>query len=358
MRGYRGPSEGVGSDMQGESKPDARFQRFEWVLVCTGSQGERGVVLWRDYARYSRYDQGLKKPPRRCSEWVYSVYLPERLRCHSFLESQLEATGEIDAEANHFGRQFEISFDTVNPEDEDAGTIEGCYRLPGRFWEVFVFIKEDDVPELHHRLVTWPSGIAGVQFDVPTGAILNNDHVKRSMADAFGADSWAVVHGPDSLLLKWQCGSRAFAVISLSTRWGASAASGVDSARRTADWGVNVRQVLGVAPVSTPQSGTSGVPTRGIGTRRVLRGPLQWGAALAVLRGRPWGRSDAGHWNEGCEGRTLDLVAATGLRRIECDVNGSKRDRHSQVSMGSRVASSSRSASKTSSFVTPVAARR
>jgi hypothetical protein len=93
-------------------------------------------------------------------------------------------------------------------------------------------------------------------------------------------------------------------------------------------------------------------------TRRVLRGPLQWGAALAVPRGRPWGRSDAGHWNEGCEGRTLDLVAATGLRRIECDVNGSKRDRHSQVSMGSRVASSSRSASKTSSFVTPVAARR
>ena len=50
--------------------------------------------------------------------------------------------------------------------------------------------------------MTWPSGISGVQFDVPDGVILNNDYVKRSMADAFAADSWIEVQGPDSLLLK------------------------------------------------------------------------------------------------------------------------------------------------------------
>ncbi len=185
--------------MQGENNPEARFQRFEWVLIGMGSPGERGVVLWRDYVRYAQHDQGWQQPRRRWSEWVYSVYLPERLCCHSFDESQLEATGEFDSEANHFGQQFEISFDTVNAEDAD--TIEGCYRVPGRFWDVFVFIRSD-VSELRHRLVTWASGILGVQFDVPTGVILNNDYVKGSMADVFAADSWIDAHGPDSLLLK------------------------------------------------------------------------------------------------------------------------------------------------------------
>ena len=159
----------------------------------------RGVVLWRDYVHYTAHDQGFSKPPRRWTEWMYSVYLPERRKCYTFGESQLGATGEFDSEANHFGKQFEISFDTVNPEDAD--TIEGCYRVPGRFWEVFVFVR-GDVSKLRHQVVTWPSGIPGVQFDVPSGAVLNNDYVKRSMADVFAADSWIEVYGPDSLLLK------------------------------------------------------------------------------------------------------------------------------------------------------------
>ena len=58
-----------------------------------------------------------------------------------YADTQLGATGEFDSEANHFGQQFEISFDIVNPEDAD--TIEGCYRVTGRFWEVFVFVRSD-----------------------------------------------------------------------------------------------------------------------------------------------------------------------------------------------------------------------
>ena len=150
-------------------------------------------------SRFARYDQGSRKPPRRWWQWSYSVYLPDRDCCHSFTEAELQPTGEFDLEVNHLGKRHEISFDTVNQADVVA--IEGCYRMPGRFWEVFVFITED-VSDLRHELVTWPSGITGVQFDVPMSVMLNDDYVKRSMCDAFGADAWAVVYGPESLLLK------------------------------------------------------------------------------------------------------------------------------------------------------------
>ena len=77
---------------------------------------------------------------------------------------------------------------------------QGVIRATGRF-RVFR-LSGATLLLLRHSLVTWPSGIAGVQFDVPDGVILNNDYVKRSMADAFAADSWIEVRGPDSLLLK------------------------------------------------------------------------------------------------------------------------------------------------------------
>ena len=120
-------------------------------------------------------------------------------RRHSLGESRLHPTGEFDSEENHLGKRFEVSFDTVAEDDTDIE--EGCYRLPGRFWEVFVFVKAD-LADLRHALVTWPSGITGVQFDVPRSAMLERGYVIRAMSEVFAAESCAVVYGPDSLLLK------------------------------------------------------------------------------------------------------------------------------------------------------------
>jgi hypothetical protein len=186
--------------MQDETTPAAKFQRFERVsLRANGHHELRGVVIWRDYTRFSAYDQGFKKPPRRWAEWVYSVYFPDRDCYRSLEESRLHPTGEFDSEESHLGKCFEISFDTV-PGD-DTSIEEGCYRLPGRFWEVFVFVKAD-VADLRRARVTWPSGISGVQFDLPQSAALDRGYVIRAMSEVFAAEDCTVVYGPDSLLLK------------------------------------------------------------------------------------------------------------------------------------------------------------
>ena len=53
-----------------------------------------------------------RAPPRRWSEWEYSVYLPDLDRCTTLEESRLRTTGEFDPEEAHLGHRFEISFDT------------------------------------------------------------------------------------------------------------------------------------------------------------------------------------------------------------------------------------------------------
>jgi hypothetical protein len=189
----------------------AKFERFERVLVSNKKIGEdhrmfRGAVLWRDYVQYSKYDRGFKEPPLRRWEWVYCIYLPDGDCCLSIDESGLQKTGEFDLEAAHLGKSFEISFDTVLDEDdgiEDDCTVEGCIRLPGRFWQIFLFMKSD-VPELRHRFVTWPSRIESIEFEVPRAAELNQDYMVRALATAFDTnpESWVKVYGPDSLMLR------------------------------------------------------------------------------------------------------------------------------------------------------------
>jgi hypothetical protein len=154
--------------------------------------GRIGTVLW---CSPPRFDRGAGK----WSEWMYCVCFPQLDRCRSFLESNLRPTGRLDAEAAHLGRRYEISFDTVL--DEDAVCAEGSYRVPGRPWEIFFFAKRD-VPGLRHELSTWPSGITGIEFDVPRTAVLDRDAVLRWMSEVFGAETWVEVRGPDSLLLK------------------------------------------------------------------------------------------------------------------------------------------------------------
>ena len=84
---------------------------------------------------------------------------------------------------------------------EDMRAVEGSYRLPGQFWQIFLFSNED-VPELRHELGAWRSGITGVEFEVPGRIGINQDLIVRAMSDVFGVESWSIVPGPDSLVLK------------------------------------------------------------------------------------------------------------------------------------------------------------
>jgi hypothetical protein len=181
--------------------PPARFQRFEKVLVTdTSGKSHSGTILWRDLVQYSQYGSpSFTGPPRRWSEWEYSVYLPEFDRCATLGESRLQETGEFDPEEAHLGHRFEISFDTGLSEDESI--VEGSYRVPGKLWQIFLFRKES-VPELHHRFAEWPSGITGVEFEVPREDVLDRDYMLRAFSTVFETDDWVEVRGPDSLLLK------------------------------------------------------------------------------------------------------------------------------------------------------------
>ncbi len=186
--------------------PSAKFQRFEKVLI-TDKAGKvhRGTVLWRDLVEYSQFTpRGFQGPPRRWSQWEYAVDLPDFACCPTLEESRLEPTGEFDSEEAHLGRRYEISFDTGL--GEDMSNVEGSYRVPGKFWQVFSFTKSDaegrPVPELCHHFDEWQSGITGIEFHVPEGDVLDREYVFRAFASAFGTDEWVEVRGPDSLFLK------------------------------------------------------------------------------------------------------------------------------------------------------------
>jgi hypothetical protein len=183
--------------MRDDTCPSARFQRFETVLIANGRMGDRfsgqrGTVIWCDRPWFSRRAGAW-------AEWGYCVSFPSLECCRSFLESDLIPTGEFDTEQSQLGTRYEISYDTVM--GDDMGFVEGSYRLPGCLWQVFLFTNED-VPELRHSFGTWASGITGVEFKVPRGAPINHDYIVKAMSEVFGADSWAVVNGPDSLVLK------------------------------------------------------------------------------------------------------------------------------------------------------------
>ena len=116
----------------------------------------------------------------------------------------MEATGEFDPEDAHRGRRYEISFDTGLETDNDI--VEGSFRVPGEFWQIFIFRKRNDrgeyVAELRHESGSWASGITGIEFHAPNEAVINKGYVFRAFASVFGTDEWVEVRGPDSLLLK------------------------------------------------------------------------------------------------------------------------------------------------------------
>ncbi|VTS02106.1 unnamed protein product [Gemmata massiliana] len=179
-----------------------KFRRFERVLVVDEPAhypellGKSGTVLWRDAIPVHRQHLAVNK-------WLYLVHFAAENVYRTLLESTLRSEESFEAETTHLGKRPEFSFDVI--ADDDMSFVEGTYRLPGRFWEVMIFLKAN-VPALFHRPnqppLEWPSGITGAIFHVPDRDKLNREYVRNALVTAFTYSDWVEVAGPDSMVLR------------------------------------------------------------------------------------------------------------------------------------------------------------
>lgn len=178
--------------------PKPAFVRFGRVIVVKEPKHlsefacQTGTVIWRDFVTVRRFSGNE-------SRWIYVVEFDVSKQCMTCRESELVSIGEMGSEVDCLGRQCEISFDVLI--EDDNSFVEGSYRLPGRFWEVLIMSKKD-VPELRYRPTTWSSGITGLIVDVPKSIAIDQAFVINTMASVFGEKAWAVVKGPDSIVLR------------------------------------------------------------------------------------------------------------------------------------------------------------
>lgn len=182
--------------------PPPRFRRFERVRVLSGGRhqlarpGETGIVVWLDF-----FDTRIEAE----RHWLCIVFLPDRGRYITLIESDLETTGEFDSVIDYLGQAPEVSFDIVM--EEDMRDVEGTFRLPGEFWRVMVFRKWS-VSVLQWTQRIWPNtnpwrdSIDGLDFHVPESDTLDRAYVLRALSQALNVEEWTEVRGPDSIVLR------------------------------------------------------------------------------------------------------------------------------------------------------------
>jgi hypothetical protein len=95
----------------------------------------------------------------------------------------------------------EITFDLVM--GEDMSFVEGCYKLDGGPWQVFIFPppSERSTIEVRTNLV-WASGVTGLNAFVPKEMRLNKSTVLKVLSHTLGVDEWVEVRGPDSIVIR------------------------------------------------------------------------------------------------------------------------------------------------------------
>jgi hypothetical protein len=96
----------------------------------------------------------------------------------------------------------EITFDLVMTEDMPF--VEGCYRLDGGEWQVFMFrhSRRGMEPVGVKRDLSWGSGVTGLNAILPDDSKINKPIVLKIMSDALGVTEWIEVRGPDSIKLR------------------------------------------------------------------------------------------------------------------------------------------------------------
>jgi hypothetical protein len=95
----------------------------------------------------------------------------------------------------------EITFDLVM--DEDMSFVEGCYRLDGGEWQVFIFRHaRGREPVGGKRGLTWKSGVTGLNAFLPEDSKINKSVVLNVLSHTLGVTEWIEVRGPDSIKLR------------------------------------------------------------------------------------------------------------------------------------------------------------
>ena len=179
--------------------PVPKFQRLERVAISGDTprareiSGERGIVAWLESA--------VRKHPESSDRWAYVVHVPARNVWQALFQSELESLGEFAAESALLGTRPEISFDLLFDDDRRCDFMEGCYRLPGEFWKVAIFMR-CDVPEVRVEPSRWGSSIDGLVIRFPRDVRLSREDLLGLLPQAVGHRDWMEVRGPDSILLR------------------------------------------------------------------------------------------------------------------------------------------------------------
>jgi len=93
----------------------------------------------------------------------------------------------------------EISYDLVMHDDIDF--VEGCFRLRGGDWQVFIFSKRI-TPAVTWKMSIWQNKTKGVVFQVPASIRLNKEKVEALLSRVFGVAERSEVRGPNSIVLR------------------------------------------------------------------------------------------------------------------------------------------------------------
>ena len=182
-----------------------RYRQFEEVITQRDdlaalrpieaqlpSDGLVGTVLWCE-KYYTHHDDGP-------NDFLYVVYFRTRECYLTMAERDLSSTGVMHDEREFLGLGYEISFDT-EMEATDTPIAEGSFRLPQRFWSVFV-IQQAMVSSTTVKRGFARSGIEELLCLIPSDKPITKDSVMKILGQAVGTEVWVEVAGPDSLVLK------------------------------------------------------------------------------------------------------------------------------------------------------------
>jgi len=96
----------------------------------------------------------------------------------------------------------EISFDLIM--GEDMPFVEGCFRLDGGIWKIFIVNHSDDEEgriEINRNII-WSSGVTGLSFTVSADININKSFVVQALSKEVGFSEWVEIRGPDSINLR------------------------------------------------------------------------------------------------------------------------------------------------------------
>jgi hypothetical protein len=96
----------------------------------------------------------------------------------------------------------EITFDLVM--EDNMSFVEGCYRLEGSEWQVFMFRKSRRGMEAIgiKTNLAWKSGVIGINVIVPDDTVIDKSLVLKTLSDILEISEWSEVCGPDSMRLR------------------------------------------------------------------------------------------------------------------------------------------------------------